>query len=126
MIWILRLGEGEREWSALDGVGLCPAELSLVQMEMGLLCFVAFEAGFSSNVLEGEVCVRLLTGEDDVSGLSVRLGSIKGMIWILWRGEEGPGDGDRPPRGGGGGVLVISALDASMLSSLAELRSFND
>lgn len=125
MIWILRLGEGEREWSALDGVGLCPAELSLVQMEMGLLCFVAFEAGFSSNVLEGEVCVRLLTG-DDVSGLSVRLGSIKGMIWILWRGEEGLGDGDCPPRGGGGGVLVISALDASMLSSLAELRSFND
>ena len=102
------------------------AELSLVHMEVGLLCFVAFEAGFSGNVLEGEVCVRPLTGEDDVSGLSVRLGSIKGMIWILWRGEEGLGDGGRPPRGSGGGVLLSSALDASMLSSLAELRSFND
>ena len=100
---------------------MCSAELSLVQMEIGLLCFAAFKTGFS-----GEESERSLPGEDDVSGLGVCLGFIKGMIWMLWRGEEGLGDGDRPPRGGGGGVLMISALDASMLSSVAELKSFSD
>ena len=97
---------------------MCSAELSLMQMEMGLVCFEAFETGFS-----GEENERSLPGEGDVSGLGVCLGFIKGMIWMLWRGEEGLSDGNRPPRGGGGGVLLISPLDASMLSSV---RSSSD